>query len=125
MNCDRLDEWLIKLKNIWVDKNPEGLKELFPDKFMYFETPFEKPHTTKKDLINLWQDVPKSQDNTKFSYKIISFSHNLGIVHWNASFVRKGRNIKAYLDGIFQIQLDNDGLCTEFKQWWITKEITA
>jgi hypothetical protein len=122
MTNTQLKKWIQKLGQAWEERDPEAIPQLFAENFKYYETPFEKPYTKKTDLIRLWQDVPKSQKDIKFEFEIISINKNMGIAHWKASFIRIKNHTKACLDGIFLIKLDNQGLCTEFRQWWVTKE---
>ena len=53
--------WVNKMGQAWIDKNPQAILPLFAEKFTYYESPFEKPLITKKELIALWQDVPNFQ----------------------------------------------------------------
>lgn len=118
----RFFSWFQKLGNAWVQKNPEAVLMLLAEKFLYYETPFTKPFTTKKEIHLLWQEVPKSQKDIRFSHEILSVIKNTAIAHWKASFTRIKNNKKANLDGIFLITLNQEGLCTLFKMWYNSKE---
>ncbi|KKS97959.1 MAG: hypothetical protein UV73_C0004G0101 [Candidatus Gottesmanbacteria bacterium GW2011_GWA2_43_14] len=115
-------EWINKMGQAWIDKKPEVITSLFAEKFKYYETPFEKPITNKTNLIKLWLDVPDSQKNISFNFEIISEKNRQYTAHWRASFTRIPSGIKAELDGIFLIKLNQHDSCTLFKQWWISKE---
>jgi len=122
MTMQQLDKWLKNMGKAWEEKNPKAIPPLFADTFEYYETPFEKPFTSKKQLIKLWQDVPISQKDIQFKYDIVSLTQDLGIAHWTAEFTRIKEGKKAHLDGIFLIKLNTSGLCTLFRQWWVSKE---
>lgn len=115
-------DWFSKLGKAWEGKDSQAIPPLFADKFEYYETPFEKPYTTKEGLLKLWEEVPVSQKDIKFDFDIIAISNNIATAHWHTSFTRTKQDKKAILDGIFLIRLNNKGLCTLFKQWWIAKE---
>ncbi|OGG03088.1 hypothetical protein A2W14_05285 [Candidatus Gottesmanbacteria bacterium RBG_16_37_8] len=115
-------KWVNKMGQAWINKNPKDIPPLFAEKFKYYETPFEKPLTSKKELVALWQDVPLSQKDVSFDFEIISEKNNRYIAHFQASFIRLKTGKKTLLDGIFFINLNNNGLCTFFKWWWNTKE---
>ena len=36
-------------------------------------------------------------------------------------FIKEKDNQKVILDGIFQVALNRQGLCTEFHMWWVVK----
>lgn len=114
--------WINKLGQCWMEKQPQSIPPLFADEFKYYETPFNNPITTKNQLIDLWQEVPNSQKDITFKFEIISEADFRYIAHWQASFTRTPSGKKAFLDGIFLINLNNEGLCTLFKQWWVNKE---
>ncbi len=122
MNGEQFSLWFNKLGKAWEEKDPQAIPPLFAEKFEYYETPFDKPCTTKEGLLKLWQEVPDSQKDIRFSFKILSVLGNTGITHWQASFTRIKQNKKANLDGIFLVRLNQEGLCTLFKMWWVTKE---
>lgn len=114
--------WLSKLEKAWEGRNPQAAVNLFTEKVKYYETPFEKPHTSPKAILKLWSEVPSLQKNIDFKYQIISFSKNIGIANWTAKFTRIQSGRKAHLDGIFLVKLNKKGLSTYFKQWWLSKE---
>lgn len=114
--------WFNKLGKAWKEKDPQAIPPLFADKFEYYETPFDKPYTTKKGLVKLWKEVPESQRDIKFDFDIITITNSIAIAHWYASFTRTKQNKRAILDGIFLVKLNNKGLATLFKMWWVTKE---
>jgi hypothetical protein len=116
-----LQNWVKKMGKTWEEKKPDIIPGLFSKKFKYYETPFEKPLTAKKDLIELWQEVPTSQKDIKFTFKVLTLNGNTGIINWRAVFTRIPSNKRAELDGIFYIKLNSKGLCTLFKQWWVSK----
>lgn len=122
MNRNLFDSWFSKLGKAWEEKDPCVIPTLFAKEFEYFENPFEKPYTTKEGLLKLWKEVPTSQKDIKFDFDIITITNNIAITHWHASFTRIKQNKQAVLDGIFLVKLNNKGLATLFKQWWVAKE---
>src|SRR3989344_6287854 len=99
-------KWINKLGRAWIDKNPQAIPPLFAKQFRYFETPFAKPITSKKELIVLWQDVPDSQKHITFEFGILSEIKNNVLAHFHVSFIRTKNNSKAVLDGIFFVKLN-------------------
>src|SRR5690348_7631471 len=122
MNQQQFAKWLEDLKRAWEERDPSLLQGILNDELNYYEVPSEKPYTTKESVIKLWEDVPQSQQNIQFNYNILYTNENQGFAHWTASFERIAKNIKAHLDGIFIVTLNEKGLCTEFRQWWYSKE---
>lgn len=120
MNEQTFSNWLEDLKLAWETRNPEAALKLCAESFLWFETPFEKPFKTRKELLNEWQSV-LDHDDVKVNYEILSVEDNFGIAKWNATFIRLSSKEKAELEGIYKVSLDKNGLCIEFHQWYNSK----
>ncbi|MBI1862766.1 hypothetical protein HYS00_01460 [Candidatus Microgenomates bacterium] len=121
MTRRQFEDWLENLKRIWETKTPNKITSICANEFIWYETPFDNPLTTKEQLLNEWQSV-LNQKHITVSYKILCITDNIGIAQWHANFTRLPSNEPAELDGIFQITLDAFGCCTEFRQWYNSKE---
>lgn len=106
-----------ELKEIWESRNPQKVTGLVADKFYRFETPFDEPYTTKEELVKEWQGILEQKD-ISVSYRILSNNKNVCIAQWHALFLRLPAQEKVELDGIFQVTLNSQGKCTEFRQWY-------
>jgi len=51
----------------------------------------------------------------------MNVSGGTGISHFSATFTRVPSREQVHLDGIFQVKLDADNLCTEFRWWYNSK----
>lgn len=114
--------WLDKLRNVWETKKPNSATDLVAEKFLWHETPFAKPFSTKEQLLKEWETV-LDQENITVSYKILSVNDNFGIAQWQATFTRLPSKEKATLDGIYKVSLNQKGECTEFHQWYNSKTV--
>jgi len=121
MNDKSFSKWLDALGKAWISRNPIAASDLCSKNVIYFEDPFLSPLQGREAVKKIWLDVPTTQKDVKFSYKIISISEDFGIAEWDASFTRIPANTEAELKGIYLVKLDNNGLCTEFHQWWNSK----
>lgn len=119
--AQKFNTWLEKLKTIWEKRLPEDVVGLCAEKFDWYETPFDEPITTKESLLQEWQSVVQQEDIT-VTYDILSTDSVKGIAHWHAVFRRLPSGEQAELDGIFEVSLDERGLCIEFRQWYNSKE---
>lgn len=117
---EQFKTWLELLKTAWETKRPELAVELCADEFIWYETPFQTPITTKKSLLEEWKSVQHHKD-ISLTYEILSCSNNIGIAKWSATFKRLPENTNAELEGIYLAKLDSHGKCTEFHQWYNSK----
>ena len=120
MNYQQFETWLQKLGQAWKQGDANAAALLCTDNVIYYENPLDKPLLGRNAVYNEWLNVPKSQKNINFSCDILHIEKHIGIAHWSASYtsIRTKKQVK--LDGIFIISLNNMGLCTEFRQWWIS-----
>lgn len=112
--------WLDRLKRAWEAGDPESALELFAHTERYYERPF-KPGTTQEEYKTYWQDIVGLEDIT-FEYEIVAVEANTACVHWKNSFRSKGELDLTELDGMFVIVFNDEGSCTEFRQWWFMKQ---
>lgn len=120
MTHQQFEDWLIKLKNIWETKKPEEIVNLCAEDFLWYESPFSEPYKTKEQLLRDWQGI-LDQENIAVSYQILNIENNIGIAQWHVVFTRLPSREAVELDGIFKVLLDEQGKCTEFRQWHNTK----
>ncbi len=120
MNEQQFTNWLDALRSVWETKKPGDIVNLCADTFLWYETPFHDPITTKKALLKDWESILQ-QENIAFSYDILSVNSTFGIAEWEADFTRLPSHEKVSLSGIFKILLDKNEKCVEFHQWYNTK----
>ena len=65
--------------------------------------------------------VPLNQSNIQYSYEIVVSNDNVCVANWKMTRIINGN--KQFIDGIFQISLNDDNLCNYFKQWRYTENI--
>lgn len=105
-------KWLDEMQLIWIEKRPNDIGALLSNAFEYHETPFTPPLTSKKEVINAWQEI---------------LSQNIEFVHINVLH-EDNRTATATWDfkmhdaplhrGSYFLRLDDQGKCIEFRQWW-------
>ncbi len=121
MTLNSFKKWLDALGQAWINRDPKAAADICAENVLYFETPFDKPLKSKKEIEVIWQEVPATQKDIEFDYEIISVNKEVGIAKWRASFTRLPSATRDTLDGIYMVKLDNNGQCKEFHQWWVVK----
>lgn len=109
--------WLAKLGKAWSERDPKAAASLFSEDCIYYESVFEEPCKNWDGILKLWQAVPLSQKDIKFNFKIVAFSGDVCVANWKVSRTLLPSMEKQIIDGIFQISLNEQGLCNYFKQW--------
>ena len=114
--------WLDAYGRAWETGDPEAATELFAEDAVYHETPFDEPMRGRAEILDYWSDVPRYQDDIRFSYEVLAVSEGEGIARWSARFVRLPARTPIRLDGVLLAKLDVAGRCTEFREWWHRQE---
>jgi|SRR5215203_3058419 len=110
--------WLDAYKRAWEARDPEAAADVFTADATYQETPFEEPVRGRRGIRDYWFDATRYQEGIEFSYEVLATTETGGIAHWRSEFTRLTSDSAVELDGIFLVELDADGKCTEFREWW-------
>ena len=116
VDAETFGSWLDAYGRAWETGDPEAAAELFTDDAAYHETPFDEPMRGRAEISEYWSDVPRFQEDIRFSYEVLAASE--GVAHWSADFLRLPARTPVRLDGILLAKLDAGGRCTEFREWW-------
>jgi SnoaL-like domain len=117
---ETFEAWLDAYGRAWETGDREAAAELFTEDAAYHETPFDEPMRGRAEISEYWSDVPRLQENVRFSYEILAASE--GVAHWRADFLRLPSRTPVRLDGIMLARLDAEGRCAEFREWWHRRE---
>ena len=117
---ETFSDWLDAYGRAWETGDPEAAAEMFTEDAVYHETPFDEPMRGRAEISEYWSDVPRFQEDVRFSYEILAASE--GVAHWRADFLRLPARTPVRLDGILLARLDAEGRCAEFREWWHRRE---
>jgi hypothetical protein len=119
----RYEKWVRAMMNSWQNLDGAKTADLFALDVTYYETLDTAPCSSWEVVAKLWEVVPVNQKDIEYSFEVICHDEICGIVNWkmNRKLIAESKIIKQYIDGIFQIKLDDDEKCCFFKQWRFTK----
>jgi ketosteroid isomerase-like protein len=118
------DEWMTKYGQAWIDGDADAVLELYADDGIYYETPYDEPFGGAKAIHKYWSEgAGISQKDVTFSHEVWMVKQNTGLVKWEASFVRIPSGNYVELDGVMQVIFDEQGKCSEFREWWHRREV--
>lgn len=118
VTVESFTEWMDYLGRAWVEANPQNAGRLFTDDARYREDRFAAPMVGREAIIAYWEDVPRTQKDIEFGYRIIGVTPESGIAHWWASFTRIPTDVPVKLDGILIAYFDDSHHCHTFEEWW-------
>ncbi|HBY20583.1 MAG: hypothetical protein A2Y24_06185 [Clostridiales bacterium GWE2_32_10] len=100
-----------------MDKNVEKVLNLFDKNVIYYETPYEV-YNGVTEIKQLWLEI-ENQEIDDLDILIICNENLRMVVNWKMRY--KIDDDYNELDGIYFIELNEDGKCTLFKQWYMEK----
>ena len=122
MDRRSFESWLDAYGTAWEGRDPEAAARLFTGDAAYYETPFKEPARGRGGISEYWAGATGSQRVIHFSGEAIAVTEGTGIARWQVAFAGISSNTPAERDGIFLIELNRDGLCTKFREWWHSKK---
>lgn len=136
MKC--IDDFMENYKRAWETSDEQLLASMFAADGVYRNTPFAEQRG-RQAIMAYWQRT-KLQSDIRLRYEILSRSEDGGIAYWHTTYqvtseelfriwaASTGTNLLARtpgeplprlaLDGIAVVQLDEAGLCRDFRIWW-------
>ena len=115
----RYDTWTKEFMESWKELDWERTLKTLDENVKYYENPIDAPCNTFNDVINLWNVVADNQK--EYKYEIVSYNEDTCIINWQMTRTMTSNNTKQEIDGIFQVSVNDKGLCTFFKQWRFTR----
>ena len=117
----KYDAWTKEFMESWKSLDWKKTLKLLNKKVLYYENPIDSPCASFDEVIKLWEVVADNQKDIDYKYEIISYNNETCIINWQMTRTMIKNNTKQEIDGIFQISLNEEGLCTFFKQWRFTR----
>ena len=111
------NKWIKDFMSAWKEQDVEAVMKTISKNCKYYETVFNEPCSSFEDIKKLWEVVPTNQKDVEYDYKIMLSNDEYCIVNFFIKRTLVPSGVVQDIDGIFQISLDENGLCSFFKQW--------
>jgi ketosteroid isomerase-like protein len=118
LTVSALEAWLARYQQAWQQRDPAQAAALFTDNAPYHEMPFDAPKAGRTGIRDYWATVTADQRNIDFKSHVIAVNGQTGIARWSASLTSAASGARIELDGVFVLQFDGGGLCSELREWW-------
>ncbi len=122
MTIDDLSSWLDAYGRAWEARDPDAAASLFTEEATYQWGPFEEPLRGRKAIRERWASAVDAQADVSFGHEPLAVGEGRGLARWWVSFAVPVARQRVRLEGIFQVALDDDGSCNEFREWWNAEE---
>ena len=125
MNGEQLAGWLERYFAAWRSNDPEEVAGLFALDAVYSYGPFGEPSVGRDAIVRRWVDGGAPTAFT-YRYEPLAVLANGGVVHWSVGFAHPSQpETRVELDGILVLTFDDEGRCTDHREWYATREVPA
>jgi len=122
VTIEELSSWLDAYRQAWEGRDPDAAAMLFTEEGTYQWGPFEEPLRGRAAIRDRWASAVAAQVEVTFGHEPLAVGDGRGLARWWVSFAVPVACQRIRLEGIFQVALDADGLCYEFREWWNAEE---
>lgn len=109
-------QWLNQMREIWLAQEPDRMALLLAESLEYHESPIEPPLTNIQDVVDAWQEI-KNQNIEYVEIEVLHENGNIAMALWRFKQINEPEHI-----GSYYLELDDNGKCKHFRQWWNSKE---
>lgn len=113
---DQLTDWMERYKRAWEGRDPDAAADLFTDDGVYAWGPYEEPMRGRDAIRARWAEVTAAQRDVEFGYESLGILDAGAVALWWCSF--NVAQLRIELNGVFVVVLTDDGLCSDFREWW-------
>ena len=118
LTLDTFITWLDSYGKASQENDAGASAELFSPDARYYETPFAEPMIGREAIYQYWLAGAQTLKDKQATYEIYSVKDRLGIARWRSQFTVIQSGKRVMLDCLFLVMFDEDGLCSEFREWW-------
>jgi hypothetical protein len=114
-----LQSWIDAYIRAWETNHPQAVGDLFAGSARYYTHPFREPWTGREAIVNNWIEHPDLPGSWKASYRALAVNGNTGVVRGTTQYFKEDGSIDTEYANIYVIEFDDDGLATEFTEWFM------
>jgi len=119
MNLEELDQWLDVYGRAWEGQDTNAFVACFSRDAMYYWGPWDEPLRGHDEIRAKTEEKVAEQEDIHFGHEVLAITPDgRGIARWWVSLTAKGDNAIEENEGIFLVTLDENGKCTDFREWW-------
>jgi hypothetical protein len=119
VTLEELDRWLDVYGRAWERKDVDAFVACFTPGAEYYWGPWDEPLRGHDEIRARTEQAVAQQENVRFGHEPLAVTPDgRGIARWWVSLDAPGEGTVYELEGIFLVTLDDQGLCTDFREWF-------
>jgi hypothetical protein len=114
--------WLEAYVHAWKTYDPQAIGDLFSENATYAYDPFSEPIHGRTAIVTSWLKAPDTPGTYDGHYEPIMIEDDSAVTNGRSIyFEQDGSTLKAEWNNIFVLRFDNEGRCTEYREWYMQR----
>ena len=114
--------WLDAYADAWKTNDPRAIGDLFGEDASYYYTPYSPPIQGRTAIVSAWlddRDMPGTYDGR---YEPLVVEGDRAVAHGHSRYLEAdGSTLRTEFANIFVLRFDEDGRCTEYREWYMER----
>jgi uncharacterized protein (TIGR02246 family) len=111
----RLRSWVEGYVRAWNSNDPAEIGALFTEDANYYTEPYSAPWRGRDEIVRQWLEHRDEPGETEFRWQPLTVGPGLALVQGETLY----RTPPHTYSNLWVIQLDAEGRCSEFTEWWM------
>jgi hypothetical protein len=112
--------WLDRYIGAWRSGDPADIGALFAAGASYFYGPYGEPVEGRDAIVAAWTDSPDEPGSWEAEYRPLAIDGDVAVAIGESRYTNGST-----FSNIFVCRFDGDGLCTEFREWYMERKPAA
>ena len=116
--------WLDAYVHAWKTYDPKAIGDLFSENATYAYDPFSEPIQGRAAIVASWLEQPDTPGTYDGHYEPILVEGDRAVTNGRSRyFEQDGSTLRAEWNNIFVLRFDDEGRCTEYREWYMQRSI--
>jgi hypothetical protein len=114
--------WLDAYVRAWKTYDPQAIGDLFSENATYAYSPFSEPIRGRAAIVASWLEEPDTPGTYDGHYEPIMIEDDSAVTNGRSLyFEQDGSTLRAEWNNIFVLHFDDEGRCTEYREWYMQR----
>jgi hypothetical protein len=119
VTLEELDRWLDVYGRAWERLDVDAFVACYAEDAVYHWGPWGEPLRGHHEIRATTEKATAQQEDIHFGHEPLAITPDgRGIARWWVWIKQKGEDTIEENEGIFLVTVDENGLCTDFREWW-------
>jgi hypothetical protein len=110
-----LKDWIEGYIRAWNSNDRDDIGSLFTTDALYYPEPFAEPWRGRDEIVEQWLERKDEPGQATFDWRPLVATPEIAVVTGTTTY----RDPPRIYSNLWVIQLEPDGRCREFTEWWM------